>query len=298
MAFRHLYIANPASIYVRNQQLVIKQDGEYTVPLEDIATILIESKIVTITVATLSMLADRGILLFSCDNKHIPNGIWTSFNQHSRQLKVIESQLSMSKPLQKRIWQKIIRAKITNQAKALEYSGNEGAKYIYGMVNKVESGDSTNIESEAASKYFGYLFGKDFVRRNRDVINSSLNYGYALIRGLVARSIVNYGYMPCKGLFHHSQLNNYNLADDFIEPLRPLVDLWVVKFMVDQKEFLSPSKKSLYNIFNLAILIDGDKYSVTSAVDKMISSFSTAVQKNNSEFLKLPILLNNEWIDD
>lgn len=300
MAYRHIYVTNHASLTTRNNQLLIRQEEEYTVPLEDISTVVLENMSVSISATALSKLAEYGIALFTCDDRHLPNGILTSFNSHSRQLKVLNMQLSMSKPFQKRIWQKLIRQKIDNQASCLLLCNKEeGARKISAMVHKVESGDRTFVESNAAQYYFHYLFGQDFVRRKDDTINSALNYGYALLRGGIARSLCAFGFLPCSGLFHHDELNNFNLADDFLEPFRALVDMWVCQNVnKDEKGLTSEHKRELYNIFNSRMLIDSGKSSANSAIEIMLSSFVTAISNMNVEYLKLPELISLELSED
>ena len=301
LPYRHIYITNNASLSTSSNQLLIRQEEEYTIPLEDISTVVIENKSVIISASALSKIAEYGIALYTCDDKHLPNGLLTSFNSHSRQLKVLNMQLSMSKPFQKRIWQKLIRQKIANQARCLLLCNKEGAQKIGDMVSKVESGDRTFIESSAAQYYFRYLYGHDFVRRKDDTVNSAMNYGYALLRGRIARSLCAFGFLPCLGLFHHDELNNFNLADDFIEPFRALIDMWVYQNVNDNgngKGLTSEHKKGLYNIFNTCMLIDGGKSSTNSTIENMVLSFVTAISNMDAEYLKLPELIPLEMNED
>lgn len=292
VSYRHVCITNPASVSVKNGQLTIHQEEEYSIPLEDISTVVLESNRVRISSVALSKIADYGIALFTCNHKHLPNGVLIPFNAHSRQLKVLNTQLTIKKSFQKRVWQKIIRQKIENEAKCLKYCGVEGAEKLERLIDKVESGDRTYIEAEAARLYFIYLFGKSFHRRQDDTLNAALNYGYALLRGAIARTLSTYGFMPCKGLFHHSELNNFNLADDFLEPYRSLVDLWAMKNLnIEQDGLNSRHKRGLNNLFNAEIQINNGKYSITSSIEIMISSFVNALANEQFELLKLPVLL-------
>ena len=146
------------------------------------------------------------MLIYVCDDQHLPSAVFTPINQHSRRLSVLESQLALSKPYQKQLWQQIICQKIANQAKCLELCGKD-AQPLYAMVREVRSGDTTNVEATAAVYYFTTLFGQDFVRRDGQLINGALNYGYSLLRGLVARALAIYGFEPSLGLHHHNALN-------------------------------------------------------------------------------------------
>ena len=196
---------------------------------------------------------------------------------------------ALSKPFKKRIWQQLIRQKIENQSICLELLGKEGAREIMLISKTVESGDNTNREAYAAKLYFRFLFEKDFTRRSDDSVNRLLNYGYAIMRGAVARCLTNYGFMPSIGLFHDNQLNAFNLADDFMEVLRPLVDYHVAQ---QNPEIWGPgSRASLVNLLNMDVNVNGEKRSVTTAIEDTVKSFIASCRENDSSYLKLPELL-------
>ncbi|MBM7649468.1 CRISPR-associated protein Cas1 [Bacillus ectoiniformans] len=289
MAWRHIMITNNAKLSMKNSQLVIHQDETITIPLQDIASILIEAKGVSITAALLSRLAEDRIALFTCDQKLVPNGIWTSFHQHSRQLSVLNMQLSLSKPFKKRIWQQIVQKKILNQSACLEYLDREGAEELRHIAKTVESGDNSNREAYAAKQYFGYLFKQSFTRRSDDPINRLLNYGYAIMRGAVARSLTNYGFHPCLGVYHDNQLNSFNLADDFMEVLRPIVDFNVA--LRQDEEWSVSTRAELVNLLNMDVSIQGEKYAVTTAVENMVKSYVACCRQQDPAYFKLPDLL-------
>lgn len=299
MSYRHIYVTTNALLSIFNNQLTIKQAEEYTIPLEDISSIVIENKPVMITAAVLSKIAEHEIALFICNEKHIPNGVLLPFNSHSRQLKTIQLQISMSKPFQKRIWQKLVKQKILNQARCLELCAKKESDELKSLSSKVESGDKSYIESRSAQIYFRALFGESFRRRRNDIINAALNYGYSIMRGCIARSLTAHGFLPCLGIFHHNELNNYNLADDFIEPFRAFIDNWVYDNISDDEAMLEPAhKRDLYNIMNKPMFIGGGNASVTSAIEIMISSFTAAVENSNAENLKLPEFIMDVRMDD
>lgn len=289
MSWRHVFIVNPCKLSVRHHQLVIKQEEEVSIPLQDIASIVVEAKGVTITTQLLSQLADYRVSLISCDDHFLPNGIWMSFLQHSRQLAVLKSQLSLKKPFQKRIWQQIVKQKIINQSLCLEYTNKEGTKELMAISKTVESNDATNREAYAAKIYFQKLFEKGFSRQSDDPINIQLNYGYAIMRSAVARALVSYGFNTSIGLYHNNQLNSFNLADDFMEVLRPLVDLHVVSEMKEKWDVVTRTK--LLNLLNVEMEIGQERRSVTSVIEEMVKSFSTCIRNNNPLLLKLPKLL-------
>ena len=269
MAYRNLMIASNAQLKIKNEQLLIKTDTTHSVPIEDINSVLVENHHSTITIATLAKLVQDGVTIFVCDEKHTPCAIMMPFAQNARQYGVVKLQESLSLPLQKQLWQQIVKYKINNQAICLEFNKqNNAAQQLRSLAKKVTSGDSNNTEAVAAAVYFGY----------------------AIIRGHIARLIASYGFLPMKGIHHKSELNAYNLADDFIEPFRPVVDLFVAK-EAQAFEALTPQlKQKLYNLLNMDIKIAQQNHSVAYAAEKMIQSFSRCCQKTSKELL-LPTLV-------
>ncbi|MEG3030275.1 MAG: type II CRISPR-associated endonuclease Cas1, partial [Oscillospiraceae bacterium] len=262
MAYRNVFVSSAAKLSLKNNQLIVFTNMEYTIPIEDISTLLIESSQVNVSSALISKLSDNGVCIFFCDEKHTPNGVLIPFNVHSRKLKVLQLQLEIKKPLQKSIWQDIVVQKIINQGKVLKLCGKETYKEIVSISQKVLSDDVSNMEAVSASKYFKDLFGSGFSRGQDIVTNARLNYGYAILRGAIARSLVVYGLEPCIGVHHKSQLNAYNLADDIIEVFRPMVDLAVYNLETAQpqeNENLSvKDKQILYNLLSCDVVSAGE----------------------------------------
>lgn len=292
MAYRNIFIENPAKISIRNKQLLIETDKVHSIPVEDISALLIENQRSSITSAALSFLGESGVAVFCCDKKHLPCAILTPFCRHSRELAVLKTQLNCTEPQKKRLWQKIIRSKISNQALCLELSQKiEAADTIKQLANKVRSGDPENVEATAAMKYFPYLFTNDFSRNNDDVINASLDYGYAILRGYIARTLAVYGFQPTLGIHHRSELNHFNLADDLIEPFRPLVDLMVSSMNEFRGEEFNPDcKKILFSSLSMEILSGGQHHSTAYAIERLIKSLIRALEDGKSE-LCLPELI-------
>lgn len=292
MAYRNIFIENPAKISIRNGQLIIETEKVSSLPIEDISALLIENQRSSITTAALSCLGESGVAVFLCDRRHIPCAVMTPFSTHSRGLAVLRSQIECTEPFKKRLWQKIVREKIGNQAKCLDYAGKKPeSDEIYSLVEKVQSGDSKNIEAAAALKYFPFLFGNNFKRANDDVVNAALDYGYAILRGCIARSLAVYGFQPALGLHHRSELNHFNLADDLIEPFRPLIDLMV--FSLEEfhgEEFSSDCKKILFSCLSMDILSGNQHHSVSYAIERTVKSLSRALDEGKNE-LCLPELI-------
>lgn len=293
MAYKNVFIGTERRIRVAQNQLFI---DEASIPLEDINSVMIENRQCSVSSYALSEFSKFGIATYVCDEKHLPGGVLVPINRHSRYLEHIDLQLDVSKPLLKRIWQTIVIGKITNQALCLQYAGKDNSDRLKLMVSRVQSGDKVNTEARAAALYFRSLFGGDFVRREDSLINAALNYGYSIIRGNIARSTTSYGFEPCLGINHSSNLNQFNLVDDFIECYRPLVDLFVFKNFTaghteDMEEELSPDmKKRLFGLLNYDVSINGGLYTVASSINLFISSYLRSLMKKENA-VQVPTLI-------
>lgn len=294
MAFRNILIESPAYIAVRNSQLVVHTDADHTIPLEDISALLVENRQSTITAAALSQLGQCGCTVYLCDEKHLPCAVMLPFQQHSRQLSVLRSQMDAAVPLKKQLWQSVVRQKILNQAQCLDDVGNSrGAEALRARAGRVRSGDADNMEATAAQYYFPQLFGGDFWRGDDNGINAGLNYGYAILRGCTARCLAVYGFLPTLGIHHRSALNAFNLADDLMEPFRPVVDLLVYRTMEETSALTPPVKRQLFNCLNLDILSGDQHHSVAYAIERLVQSFGRSLTKGEV-LLTLPQLLEQE----
>lgn len=291
MEFRNIFLANPARLSVCRNQLVIEQAEKYTVPLEDISALLIESCQVVLTAGAVSALAEHGVTVFFCDEKHLPSCQLLPVNQYCRQRKLLMAQCALSKPLQKQLWQRIVVSKIRNQARCLELARRQGADALRKLAGEVLSDDSTNREATAAALYFPALFGEGFFRGGDDPRNAALNYGYAILRGSIARNLVVHGLEPCIGIHHRSELNNFNLADDLIEPFRPLVDLYVAEHFTREDEVLTTVQKAgLFHLTNYLVKQAGKRYRAMTAVGRSCAALAQSVAAQELA-LELPELL-------
>lgn len=282
MGYINIFLSSEARISIKNNQLtLINSNKSMDYPLEDLNCIMIDNPKTTISFTTLAKLAEYGILTFVCDNKHLPNGILLPFCNHYQTLTMYNNQITMSKPLQKNLWQTIIKNKIGNQNQILNICGFKDK--LKPLANSVLSADSTNNEAKASAIYFKSLFGKNFSRKDNSIItNTLLNYGYSIIRGLVARSITIHGMLPFLGIFHHNQFNQFNLADDLIEVFRPLVDLFVNIELKNVFELNTDAKFKLCDLINYDVLIDNQNQTLNNAIDIFVESFAKSLnQKNN-----------------
>ena len=297
MSWRTVVISNPCRLSLKNRSLFVEPySGESALlPLSDISALILESREAVLTAALLSAIADEGIALFSCDASHIPNGVFVPFASHSRHTKAAKIQKDWSEPFKKRAWQKIIKSKIMNQAFILSRTGNlEASKRLKNLATKTLSDDETNTEAQAAKIYWAALF-RDFRRGSieEDVRNSALNYGYAIIRGIIARSIAGAGLIGAFGLHHDSELNAFNLADDLVEPFRPFVDIRVWNMYertgIDVRHGLGRDDKlDILGIFEDRVLIGGCLESIPNACEKVAVSLVSASVAKSHTALRLP----------
>lgn len=292
MTWRSVVISQPAKLRREHFSLAIEQVQTAFVPFEDIAVIVLNSREITLTHPVLSACGEYGISMFSTGDNHQPNGVFLPYLSHSRTTKWMRLQLDFPKPKSKQAWAAITRRKIANQAKCLQLSGRDGVERLESYVRRVRSGDVENMEGQAAAFYFPQLFGKSFKRMQESFTNAALDYGYAVLRGTIARGLVAHGMMPAIGIFHASEQNAFNLADDLIEPFRPLVDLCVKNMPVSASEVLTPlHKASLVNLLNIDIAMPRGTMSVLSAIEHTIESLARVLDGGAPELLELPILV-------
>lgn len=239
MIKRIIDVSEPAYLHLKNNQLLVDKNAETvaTIPVEDLGVIILENPQIVITQKVIIACQKNNVALVFCDERHLPYSLILPISDgNTLHNKVLHSQISISKPTKKRLWQQIVIHKIQQQLKTLERAGKKSTQ-LQKLVRKVKAGDPENIEAQAAKKYWRLLFGDEF-RRNIDLpgINALLNYGYAIIRAMIARAVVGSGLHPSIGVFHKNQYNGLCLADDLMEPLRPWVDHLVFNLMIKSND--------------------------------------------------------------
>lgn len=298
MAYRNIFIANESKLKLSDNQLVVSGNGEYSFPLEDIRCVLIENDKTVLSVKLISALAEYGVCLITCDGKHLPCATLLPVNQYCRMNKRILLQSKQSVPKMKRLWQSIVIGKIENQAECLKLNNVEGFQKLNNIAKSVLSGDTSNREGYAANLYFKFLFGNDFKRDSESNINAALNYGYSVIRSYIAKCIVSYGLEPSIGIHHKNQLNAFNLADDIIEPFRPVVDLYVSKNHEKWNgDFGTAQKASLVKLINAVISVNGEKRSVASGIDLFVQSIISVFESDKQFDIAIPKLMKTDFFD-
>jgi len=298
MSYRCLYIRYSDKISVDKNNLIIKNnEKEIEIPLSDISMILIEDSKTVLTARFISSLAKNYIGMILCDEKYVPVSITLPLNMHYKQLEVLNKQLSVKKPLNSQLWQKIILAKLTNQRKLLELKTNNEyyIEQISKYIGEMKSNDKTNREALAAKAFFSGLYGEYFNRRRKseDEINVALNYGYTVLAMAICRYLCMYGFNTIIGIHHASMSNNFNLAYDFLEPFRPVVD----SFVFDNLDSLSfplatDIKVGLIRLLTNKIRLNNKNYLIEHAMEEMVLSYIKSIDNNDASMLLLPELLD------
>jgi CRISP-associated protein Cas1 len=294
MAWKGVHVSKPARLSWKDQQLCVAQDdATVTMPLEDVAWIIVDTQQVTLTAALISACMTNGVAIVFADERHMPAGMALPFHQHHKQAGISALQLAASLPLKKRLWQSLVVSKIENQAACLDKSGKDGAT-LRAMARRVSSGDPDNMEAQSARAYWSLLF-ENFTRSDEgDIRNMMLNYGYAVLRAAIARAVVAFGLLPSVGLFHASESNAFNLADDLIEPFRPLVDVRVAQLAGDlktgERELTVNHRRELAGILNCDCTLQGETISVLNASERSAESLVRALSAGEPKELLLPDL--------
>lgn len=291
MAWRGVHISQPARLKYRDRQLVVEQDeGSVSLPIEDIAWLILDTSQVSLTGSLLSAFAGAGIAMIVPDDKHHPAGVLLPFHQHYAQAHIAHAQVGISLPLKKRIWQSIIVAKINNQAALLDALGRDRVQSLRVMASRVGSGDPDNIEAQAARAYWSALFTKFTRSDDRDLRNALMNYGYAVVRAAIARACVASGLLPAFGLHHASKLNAFNLVDDLIEPFRPFVDqsAYARALDTDGNTLTVDDRRHMANILNETAMIGAERMTLLAATEATTASLVRAIEHNSALLVQLP----------
>ncbi|MEJ0103480.1 MAG: type II CRISPR-associated endonuclease Cas1 [Bacteroidota bacterium] len=293
MIKRTLYFGNPAYLKTNNEQLVIEMhdSGETkSTPIEDIGLLLLDHQQITITQSLLAKLLANNTAIITCDNTHHPCGMMLSLDGNSLQSQKFQAQIEATVPLKKQLWQQTVIVKIENQAALLKEQREEN-KTLLTYAREVKSGDSENHEARAASYYWKRIF-PDFLEFRRERYgpppNNLLNYGYAILRAMMARGLTASGLLPTLGIHHRNQYNAYCLADDIMEPYRPFVDKVVCQIIRGNGKFLDMTpnmKKALLEIPTMDVVIDGQKSPMMNAVQRTTASLAKCFEGTSRKIL-------------
>lgn len=289
MAYRVILIENEVDINLKLDNLVItKDESDIWIPLDDISVMVLDNLRINISTRMLSIIAEYNIALILCDNKHNPIGYYSSYDNHSRMSKMIGNQISKDRDFYDIIWKNIVESKIENQAQVLEIleKSEEVVKNIREYGKNVKVGDIDNREAHSAKIYFNTLMNATFSRGNEDIlINSGLDYGYAILRSYLARLCVGYGLNTQIGIHHKNEYNRFNLVDDLIEPFRPIVDVYTYKILDGEEYFKAEHRRKLINILNHYIKYNGKKMYLCNAMEEYVEKVAAYIANKNVEIV-------------
>ena len=297
MGFRTLEIYRACEIHIKEGQLEIaSEEGTAIIPLEDLNQIMVHGANIRLSTMDLSILTQNKITVMTLDEKYLPTAIVLPFEGHARQSKLMHAQVTTSEEKLMELWLQIITKKISNQSRALSILGKSGAEKVSKYLDDISIDNIDSTEALAAKEYFSY-YHEGLNRRGDDPINSRLNYGYAIVRSAIARSLVVAGFHPTFGIHHDSQLNAFNLADDLIEPYRAIVDLTANENIGSNIMLSKTERKSIAHLLHNACIIDGTKVNIMSSIDIMVESLKRIILDKSEEKLKLPTILPIESME-
>ena len=297
MIKRTLYFGQAAYLSLRDGQLLVRlpaEEGSRSIPIEDIGVLILDHQQISITHGLMNALEAHKCALITCSASHMPSGLFLPLNAHSLQSEHFQTQIEATLPLKKQLWQQTVRMKIQNQARVLEEVYAQPQANMLAWVKQVRSGDPDNLEARAAAYYWANLFPSlpKFTReREESAPNALLNYGYALLRAVVARSLVSVGLLPTLGIHHHNRYNAYCLADDIMEPYRPYVDKFVQEiYEREYPESLTKDiKHRLLTIMEQDVVIDGITHPLSIATSLTASSLVRCFE-GSSKQIDYPVL--------
>lgn len=299
MIKRTLYFGNPAYLKTVNEQMVIERpDGSETKsePIEDLGLVILDHQQITITQALIAKLLANNTAVITCNQTHHPTGLLMNLDGNTLQSQKFQAQMEASVPLKKQLWQQTVEAKINNQAVLLQMERMDN-RILLKYAREVKSGDSDNCEAKAAAYYWKNIFPEFLLfkrEREGDPPNNLLNYGYAILRASVARSLVASGLLPTLGIHHRNQYNAYCLADDIMEPYRPFADKVVCEIIRMNGRFLEMTphmKKRLLGIPAMDVTIDGQKSPLMNAIQRTTASLAKCFEGETRKIIypELPL---------
>lgn len=284
MSWRTIVISKRAKLDLQLGYMVVRSEEITKIVLSEISTILIESTAVSLTTSLLAELSRRKIKVIFCDEKRNPSAELVSYYGSHDTSNKIRNQIVWKQSTKEAVWTEIVTDKIRKQKEFLESLGKEESELLLSYLKEIDWNDMTNREGHAAKVYFNALFGLDFTRTEDNFINAALNYGYSIILSAFTREIVANGYLTQLGIFHDNMFNQFNLASDFMEPFRVLVDREV--FLMKLVKFEHEEKMQLVNILNDEVQIDGRIQYVNNAIKIYCKSIFDALNENDSSLIR------------
>lgn len=293
---RVIFIENAAQLSIDNSRIKIvvydKQEPVFILP-KDIAVLFLHHPVISVTQAVLLAMAETGGVVLVTDKRHMPVAMQLPLAANVKLVSRLHQQIKLQESnIHKECWRQIVQSRISSQAYLLEQNAREGVKLLQRLAAKVEPDDISNIESQAARHYWRYWLDKPHKRIKKgadDNINVALNFGYAIVRSLVARAITAAGLNPSLGIHHRNKENHYNLADDLMEPFRFLVEDHILNDLPDSN-MNSNRKASLAQVIQKKLIIQGNEYRLPIAIQELVDSYVRVLESNKQAKLKLPML--------
>lgn len=294
MIKKTILIENKSAITSKNLQLVIKSEiRESIIPIEDIGFLVLDNAETYVSITAMNLMVENNTAVIICSKNHLPNGMFLNLNSHHIQQEIFKNQIEASLPLKKQLWQQTIVEKITNQGLLLQRITSKSNSFEF-LASKVLSGDTSNMEGVAAQQYWKSFFEIDFKReRFGDYPNNFLNYGYAILRAATARALSGSGLLNTLGIHHKSKYNAFALADDIMEPFRPLIDEIVFEIMqqFDEQELNTKIKTELLKVLTTTVYFKDEKSPLMVALQKTASSLQQCYTGKRKK-IKYPKLWN------
>lgn len=284
MSWRIIVISKRAKLDLQLGYMVVRSEEITKIVLSEISTILIESTAVSLTTSLLAELSKRKIKVIFCDEKRNPLAELISYYGSHDTSNKIRKQIAWKQSTKEAVWTEIVTEKIRKQKEFLEALGKEETELLSSYLKEIDWNDVTNREGHAAKVYFNAVFGMDFTRTEDNIINAALNYGYTIILSAFTREIVANGYLTQLGIFHDNMFNQFNLASDFMEPFRVLVDREV--FRLNLTKFEHEEKMQLVNILNHEVKIDSKMQYVNNAIKIYCKSVFEALNEDDSALIR------------
>lgn len=296
--FRTLIVEEGERLSVVHHVLRITRLGKTVpVPIDDLYCIVLDNQQTAVTTAAITELTRAGAHIVVCDEKHLPSSVIYPELVHYRPYTVAARQVALTQGQKDALWDRVVRAKLCSQAAALDCCcpGSAAANRIRELAEEVAEGDSGNREGIGAKLYFRQLFGSQFLRMEDDGVNHALNYGYAILRSSMVKTLYLFGYYPPLGIHHIGPTNPFNLGDDLMEPFRPIVDMWADLHHGELEETLTVGqRRQLVGLVNLEMDYDGAHMKVRNVMARYVKSFTAAVEKVDASLFIPPVLTS--WV--
>ncbi|AOG60898.1 CRISPR-associated protein Cas1 [Spiroplasma helicoides] len=300
MSWKTIIIKDGEKVSLFLNNLVVESlQTKYHIPLDDINAILFENYKTVITNRIMNKLSEKKVLAIICDTNLKPVSLIQPIDAHHLQLKIINNQLNWKKEDKLYLWTQIVKQKIEAQIDILKLNFKNMSKIqlLYKYIDELQYRDSTNREGHAAKVYFKELFGNKFTRDQDNHINIALNFGYTIVRTAFIRAIISKGLHPSIALFHHNMYNAFALADDLMEPFRPIVDNFVYKYVMQIDYFSRNHKLQIINILNCKVIYDNKKIFLTDAITKYVEMVIEYFENKNTLNIEYPISSSVEYYE-